>query len=145
MPTINKPKRKYYGSDKEAYKKRQKIYQNPLWQKMRLAKLMEHPTCAVCEMMGKIKLAEHVHHLRSFVKGKTEAEINQLAFDFNNLVPVCSSCHRMLHNDKRFKYCTTLEDIKQIVLSEEGNNKVIEQETEEEKDTSKKQLNSFIF
>ena len=115
---------------------------------MRLAKLMEHPTCAVCEMMGKIKLAEHVHHLRSFVKGKTEEEINQLAFDFNNLVPVCSSCHRMLHNDKRFKYCTTLEDIKQIVLSEEGNNKVIEQETEEEneeKDTSKKQLNSFIF
>jgi len=116
MPYINKPKRKYYGSDKQAYKKRQKIYQNPLWQRMRLSKLMEHPTCAICEMMGRVKLAVDVHHIISFTKGKTEAEQEALAFDYNNIIPLCKECHWEIHHGY-LKGATSIEQIKQYVLA----------------------------
>ena len=138
MPYINKPKRKYYGSDKQAYKKRQKIYQNPLWQKMRLAKLMEHPTCAVCEMEGKIKLAMDVHHIISFVKGKTEAEQEALAFDYNNIIPLCKECHWEIHHGY-LKGATSLEQIKQYVLAHlKQQDKDIPNENEEQTEEENK-------
>lgn len=128
MPTINKLKRKYYGSDKQAYQKRQKVYQNPIWKKIRKAKLMEKPLCYVCELEGKIKLAEHLHHLKTFTDGMTENEINALAFDSNNIVPLCNHHHWEIHHGF-LKGATSLEEIKQYVQAHIK--KDIEEETEE--------------
>ena len=109
MAWINKPKKKQNieGNRKE----RQKVYNTPLWKNMRLKQVQEQPLCQVCEIEGKITLAEDVHHLISFV-GKNEMEKQQLAFNPDNIVSVCRKCHNEIHNGK-YKGCTSLEQIKQ--------------------------------
>lgn len=116
MPTINKLKRKYYGNDKQAYQKRQKVYQNPIWKKMRLAKLMEKPLCYVCEIQGKTKLAEHLHHLHTFTQETDQDQINRLAFDSNNIVPLCSHHHWQIHHGY-LKGATSLDELKQYLFA----------------------------
>lgn len=138
MPTINKPKRKYYGNDKQAYRKRQKIYQDPRWQKMRLIKLMEQPLCYVCQLEGKITLAEHLHHLRTFTNATDENEMKRLAFDSNNIVQLCNHHHWCIHHNW-LRGAKSLEDIKQYTiahLKQQGKDipNENEEQTEENKD-----------
>lgn len=112
MPTINKPKRKNYGNDKAAYKKRQKVYQSKMWKDLRLAKLMEQPLCYVCELEGKTRLADDLHHLVTFTRTTDENEMNALAYDSNNIVPLCKHHHWAIHNDW-LKGARSLEEIEQ--------------------------------
>lgn len=118
MPTINKGGTRRYNPKREANdldrKKRQKIYQNPLWKRLRDAHLREHPLCEVCQLEGKITLAEHCHHLRSFTEGRNELEMKTLAFDPHNLISVCPQCHNRLHFSD-LRGCCTLSDIVNLV------------------------------
>ena len=65
MPTLNKSKRNY-----RIYKKHDvsadisKIYNTPQWRKLRLAHLMQHPLCEMCESKGRTTLASCVHHIK---------------------------------------------------------------------------------
>lgn len=112
MPTINKPKRKYYGNDKQAYKKRQKVYQRKMWKDIRLAKLMKQPLCYVCELEGKTTLANDLHHIKTFTTSTNENEINALAYDTENIVPLCKYHHWAIHNDW-LRGAKSLEEIEQ--------------------------------
>ena len=105
---------------------------------MRDAKLMEQPLCLVCQLEGKTVLASQVHHLRSFAKEDDENKMNALAYDSNNLVALCYHHHYCIHHSW-LKGATSIEEIEQYTKAH------LEEEEEREKDTSKKQLNSFIF
>ena len=139
MPTINKkPKKQYSNKSQEAYRKRRKIYNTKRWQRMRDAKLMEQPLCLVCQLEGKTVLASQIHHLRTFTQEDDENKMNALAYDSNNLVALCYHHHYVIHHGW-LKGATSIEEIEQYTKAH------LEEEEKEEKDTSKKQLNSFIF
>lgn len=109
MPWIDKPKRKNNNSGK--YKNRQEVYNTTLWRRMRMSKLMEQPLCEVCLMMGKTTLAEHIHHIKSFVNATNIYERDELAFSYENLMSVCHECHNNLHTGY-LKGCERLSAIK---------------------------------
>ena len=121
MPVINKNKKKR-NTKTPQYRKRQKVYQSDMWKEIRLAKLMEHPLCFACECEGKIELAIDVHHLITFTKAKTQNEIEALAFDSNNIVPLCKYHHWSIHHGD-LKGCKSLEDIKQYIEAQKKREK----------------------
>lgn len=112
MPWIEKPKKKRQPSINRD--KRQDVYQTGLWKRMRLAKLREQPLCEVCMLEGRVKLAEHAHHLVSFMKATNEIERDRLAFDSNNLCSVCNQCHARIHVGD-LKGCESLESIEKRI------------------------------
>jgi hypothetical protein len=63
---------------------RQAIYNTQRWSKLRREVLMQHPLCEICG----INLAEHVHHIISFMDYDYPMRLN-IAFDSNNLQAVC--------------------------------------------------------
>lgn len=75
----------------------QKIYNSQKWKKLRNAYIAEFPLCQSCLEKGIVTPADAVHHLRPFLSGSTQAEIEALAFDWENLMAVCSQCHKELH------------------------------------------------
>lgn len=118
MPTINKTAKGKYNPKRERNdidrKKRQKIYQNPLWKRLRDAHLREHPLCEVCELEGRVTLAEDCHHWISFTEGHNEMEMKTLAFDPNNLSALCKLCHWSAHHGI-YKGCKSLAEVKQRI------------------------------
>ncbi len=115
MPTINKPKKKReYSKDPESTrKKRQSVYNTTTWRKMREAKLMRNPLCEICQLEGRITLAEHIHHLSSFMEYDDNEMIN-IAFDSENLCSVCRRCHNRCHTGD-LQGTKTLADIRQYI------------------------------
>lgn len=116
---INKPKKKQ--KNEGTRKERQKIYNTPLWKGMRLKQVQEKPICQVCELMGKVTLAEDCHHLRSFLKGKDIIERQQLAFDTDNIISVCKKHHSDIHTGF-LRGCESLEEIKQRLEAQKREN-----------------------
>lgn len=97
MPTINKPKKKreYIDYNKKR-EKRQSVYNTGRWRDMRIAKLQNNPLCEICEIEGRITLAEEVHHALSFVD-VPENQMLAVAYDYDNLISVCKKCHSRCH------------------------------------------------
>lgn len=112
MPTINKGKKNTKPiTEDTARKNRMKVYNKSLWRNLTDLKRRENPLCEVCLMQGKITPAEHTHHIITFTNAKSEAERDKLAFDYNNLISICSECHNRLHHSD-LRGCTTIEGIK---------------------------------
>ncbi|KAA6326447.1 hypothetical protein EZS27_024451 [termite gut metagenome] len=102
MPTIYKPQKKRNVrplTDRRA--ERQDIYNTIIWIKLRKAKIMEQPLCEVCLSNGIVKSAEHVHHIVSFMREKNPLKRKELAYDFDNLLSVCTNCHNEIHNSSK--------------------------------------------
>lgn len=112
MAYIYKPQKKKQ-TDSAKQQKRRKIYNSKIWQDMRQSYLQNHPLCEVCEMEGKIKLAEHCHHLDSFVNYDGMEMMNK-AYDSNNLCSVCADCHNRIHNGD-LKGCKSKDAIKKKI------------------------------
>lgn len=120
MPQIYKrPKKKRNNINVE---KRQEVYNTSLWRKMRLAKLKDQPLCEVCLIEGKIRLAEHVHHIRSFMQAEDQIERDRLAYDSENLASVCQECHNRIHNGD-LRGCESLEAIEKRLAQLKEENK----------------------
>jgi len=77
----------------------QKIYNSTLWKKLRNAYIAEFPLCEECMKHGRVTPADAVHHRVPFLSGNTQQEIESLAYDYNNLMSVCSQCHVELHKE----------------------------------------------
>lgn len=100
MPTINlgKPKRR----DKTVNKKAQQaIYQDPRWKRLRASKIQDNPLCECCEAKGIVTQTQEVHHKKPWETGATPEEQEELAFDYNNLLSVCTPCHK--EEDRKIK------------------------------------------
>lgn len=70
------------------------VYNTSAWKKLRINYLMLHPVCEKCNN----SLAIDVHHKTEISTGKNESEMKQLGFDSNNLMALCKSCHKEMHN-----------------------------------------------
>jgi 5-methylcytosine-specific restriction endonuclease McrA len=68
-------------------------YHTTRWRKLRALKLSENPLCVHCEAEGIITLAQMVDHDKPVSSGQTEAEREQLMWDWYNLKPLCNPCH----------------------------------------------------
>ena len=96
MPTINLgQKRKPIPS--RAKGQYQAIYQDKRWVKLRALKFAMNPLCELCETKGRVTQTDEVHHVKPFDINSTQAEIEALAFDWNNLISLCTDCHHAEH------------------------------------------------
>lgn len=102
MPTINRlSKKSSRPKDPNQLldrRNRQKIYNDKRWLLLRSQHIQREPLCQVCQMEGRIKLAEEVHHLHPFPLGHTDAERKALAFDASNIISLCKNCHWRCHH-----------------------------------------------
>ena len=71
-----------------------------MWRKLRQAKLMLNPLCEICQNKGVVTPAIEVHHRDSFMNYDGAKRL-ELAFNPDNLMSVCKSCHQELHNKQK--------------------------------------------
>lgn len=73
------------------------VYATAAWRKLRLRALNAAGfLCVQCAEAGRTAAAEIVHHKQPWQEA-TGARRRELAFDFNNLVPLCRECHGQAH------------------------------------------------
>ena len=84
--TLQQPKR---PDEKE--RERKKFYDSSAWRKCRQIFLAENPICVDCLAKGVVTEATIPHHQLE------RLEHPDLAFDHENLVALCSSCHTLRH------------------------------------------------
>jgi 5-methylcytosine-specific restriction protein A len=101
MPTINLLKTNRDSVPTVRKGKYQEIYQDKRWKKIRNAKLRANPLCERCESLNRITPAVEVHHKVPFDYGKTNDEIDELAFDYDNTESLCDPCHAIRHEELR--------------------------------------------
>lgn len=102
MPTINLRERKRKRVETRAKVHAQGIYQDPRWKSLRDAVIYVEPLCRRCrEDLERVTMAEEVHHIIPFSQGRTPAQVELLAFDFDNCEPLCTDCHKVRHRDMR--------------------------------------------
>ena len=70
----------------------QKVYNNPQWSKTRLEAIKRaNGVCEVCYAKGRLREGNEVHHIVKVSKGN-----NDTNYDLDNLIYVCTSCHRAI-------------------------------------------------
>lgn len=57
------------------------------WKKFRLRYMAENPLCVDCEQRGKVRAAEHIHHVEKLV------DRPELKYEADNLMALCERCH----------------------------------------------------
>ena len=63
------------------------------WRKIRTRFFNANPLCELCELEGRYKLAEEIHHIKPLADGGTNDE--------KNLMSLCRSCHAKIHGTKK--------------------------------------------
>jgi 5-methylcytosine-specific restriction protein A len=101
MPTI-KLLKKYNPVKTTRVRQYQAIYQSKRWWKLRAWKLQNNPLCEECEKRGKVVQTEEVHHKIPFDTGKTKEEIEELAYNYENLESLCIKCHKERHAELKY-------------------------------------------
>ena len=76
-----------------------KLMHSKRWLLLRRQKLTEHPTCELCEKEGRVTLASEVHHIQPIEDAFFSWQQEGLAYNYANLMAVCSSCHKKLHKE----------------------------------------------
>ena len=98
MPTIKKPKPKPSARRKQ----RQSLYQTKQWRELAKWYRMHHPICEQCAQQGRLRPAEHIHHILSpFDYGLSKQEMMDRLLDPDNLMAVCHDCHNILHGNMK--------------------------------------------
>jgi len=96
MPTIvlHKPKPRVVTYNKSQY---QYIYQDKRWRLLRATKIANNPLCEICLANGRVTIADEVHHIKPFEISVGQVELEERAFDYNNLMSLCTGCHKKIH------------------------------------------------
>jgi 5-methylcytosine-specific restriction protein A len=84
------------AGDKRA--ERQAIYNTRRWTRLRKEILMSNPICQICGN----HLAEHVHHIDSFMNYTGQTRIS-VAYNSDNLLAVCVECHNKQHEQLKIE------------------------------------------
>lgn len=90
-----------FGREPKKYEVYKSLINSYEWQKLRRKKFIINPICEDCERKGRITPTEEVHHNVPVESGKDEEEMRRLAYDFNNLVSLCRTCHAERHAPKQ--------------------------------------------
>jgi len=68
------------------------------WKETSKSYRTEYPICQRCQYLGTITQdstrALEVHHIRGLFMARSEVELWELCFDWNNLLTVCQPCHK---------------------------------------------------
>lgn len=100
-------------SSLERVAERQEIYQSKRWKELRKYMVQKYPLCQMCLKEGRITPTQEVHHkLSPFQKGITQEEKERRAYDENNLMCLCQSCHIKIHHDGELTMKDKLEKYK---------------------------------
>lgn len=93
-------KRNWRGVSDKVAKDKQEIYNSREWKELRIAKLRSTKgLCEECLKEGIVKSARCVHHIVPIETARTKDEMKRLAFDWNNLMSLCKSCHARIHKE----------------------------------------------
>lgn len=82
-------------------KEYQRLLNDKRWKALRLRYLREHPLCERCKAEGYMRSAVDCHHIVPVESGKTQAEMERLAYDWHNLQALCVPCHIRVHQEAR--------------------------------------------
>lgn len=74
-----------------------KIYNSPVWKRLRAIKMTNNPLCEDCLESNIIIPALEIHHIIPFMSGITHSARLKLAYDYNNLKSLCAGCHDKKH------------------------------------------------
>ena len=103
--------------------KYQKLLNSKRWKQLRMAYLQEHPLCERCyregiEQRGKPykRSAIDLHHKVPVESAHTIQEMEQLAYDWNNLQALCIPCHVKTHKEMGKNKKENVKERKQIAL-----------------------------
>lgn len=104
MPEIKRIEKKKNNNRKKTGKNKEiaKLYNTSKWQKLRKGYLIDHPLCEKCLENDIIEPATQVHHIKEISTGNDELEMMSIAFDPDNLMALCDSCHQKLHKEKQW-------------------------------------------
>ena len=86
-----------------------KYYGSMSWHRLREAKLLDQPLCERCLSLGKVTAAECIHHRIVFGSAPTDELRWQLFLDMDNLVSLCTACHRHIHDTKDSEWMERLD------------------------------------
>jgi len=67
------------------------------WRALRVKKLTAQPLCERCLERDKYTFATEVHHIRPVDTALDDESKTQLAYDYDNLMSVCHTCHKEIH------------------------------------------------
>lgn len=76
-----------------------KVYNSKQWRELRLEYLKLNPLCEKCELENNLTLANEVHHIIPISVGNTFEQKKELGYNPENLMALCSNCHKEIHND----------------------------------------------
>lgn len=76
-------------------------YYNKQWADLRLSYLLDHPLCECCQRHGYVRSADQVHHKAIILSGDTDEERQALTLNRDNLMALCTKCHRAMHRKAR--------------------------------------------
>lgn len=126
VPTLPRKKRIYTNDEKR--KQRKKIYNSKEWKNLRINHLQKEPLCAVCLKLGKVVSGEDVHHIKSFMTSSSVEDMNEQAFNPDNLVTLCHYHHSLLHSLDEFKKLEfkTADELADYLIKKEEEEKRIE-------------------
>jgi 5-methylcytosine-specific restriction protein A len=100
-------KRNWRGVSDKVAKDKQEIYNSRKWKELTILKKRANPLCEQCIKDGEavgipggyVKSVECVHHIIPIETARTKEEMRRLAFDWNNLMSLCKSCHARIHKE----------------------------------------------
>lgn len=67
------------------------------WRRLRTEVISEQPVCQACQRAA----SQCVHHIVEVESGRTDAEMERIAFNRANLQALCFHCHSEIHRAKR--------------------------------------------
>ena len=100
-------KRNWRGVSDKVAKDKSEIYNSREWKELTIQKKRANPLCEQCIKDGEaigipggyVKSVECVHHIIPIETARTKEEMRRLAFDWNNLMSLCKSCHARIHKE----------------------------------------------
>ena len=88
-------------------KDKSEIYNSKEWKELTILKKRVNPLCEQCIKDGEaigipggyVKSVECVHHIIPIETARTKEEMRRLAFNWDNLMSLCKSCHARIHKE----------------------------------------------
>ena len=96
--------------------KYQRLLNSKRWKMLRQEYLRAHPLCERCKAEGHVRSAIDVHHKVPVESAHTIQEMEQLAYDWNNLQALCIPCHMKTHKEMGKNKKENVKERKQIAL-----------------------------
>ena len=106
-------------------KRKAKFYNNKQWKALRQTYYQNHPLDEVQKICGRIRLAEHVHHLIKFDDQADDRIKMMLLTDPDNLVSVTTYTHTLIHTTPEL-----LHEQQRIFLEEKRQNVIAKYKNE---------------